>query len=215
MSRSSATQRGSTIPELLTTIFVLGLIMSTVALFLASLLRSQNQTQAKVDTVGAAATALYRVERDIRDATVGSIWSCTTGGSPACALPATALTATTAIVLPTAYQSGTGQFQLTASGTPKWQGAVVYWVDATGDLEVAFDKPGTYTVGNTLSRPDAQNAVRDVTANGGLHLARSIQQLSLAVPGVGHKVSFQMQAQSTVGSASNETTYQTDLETRN
>jgi len=218
MSRSNRTQRGYTIAELLTVVFILGLITSAVALFIGPLLRSQSQVQAKADTIQASVSALYRVERDIRNTTVGSIWACTTGASPACSLPPATLAATTAIVMPTAYQGGTGQFQLQAvNAKPLWQGATVYWIDSAGDLEVAFDRPSTYAgPGNTLTRIDAQTAVGDVTSSGGVHLARSIAQISLAVPpSAGHKVSFLMQVQSAVGSATNETTYQTDLETRN
>jgi len=200
----------------LTVIVILGLMMSAVSLFLGPVLRSQNQVQAKTDTIQAAAVAFYRVERDIRNTTVGSVWSCTTDVSPICTIPTTALTATGAIVMPTAYQGGTGPFQLiAANGKPNWQGATVYWIDAAGNLVVGFSRPGGYTVGNTLSAADAQNAVTNVMTAGGMHLARVIGQISLAVPGLGHKISFQMQAQSTVGSATNETTYQTDLESRN
>ena len=218
MSRSSGAQHGYTIAELLSTVFVMGLVMTAVGLTIGPLLSAQNQAQAKVDTVQAATRALYRVERDLRNTNLGSIWACTTGGTPSCAAPRTTLTATNAIVIATAYANGTGQFQKKlASGTPNWQGAAVYWVDATGNLDFAFDVPTAtaYAPGNLLSATDAAAAVSDVTANGGVPLARSIQQMSLAVPNQGHQVSFQVQIQSTDGAASNETTFQTDLETRN
>jgi type II secretory pathway pseudopilin PulG len=218
MSQSRGAERGHTLVELLTATFVVALMMTAVALFIGPLLRSQDRTQAKVDTIQAAAMALYRVERDMRNTTSGDIWACTIGASPACSAPATTLTPAAAIAMPTAYQNGTGQFQLVAaSGKPYWQGAEVYWVDSAGDLEVAFDRPIGYTAGTTLTQTDAQHAVSDVIAAGGMHLARFVGQLSLAVPGAGFgsKISFQMQARSTVGNASNETVYQTDLETRN
>jgi len=210
-------RRGFTLAEVLSVLFVLGLVLGFVAVIVGPLLRSQSQTQAKVDTVQAAAMALYRIERDLRNTTSGSIFVCTTGATPSCSAPSTTLTATSAIVMPTAYQNGTGQFQFkSATGTPNWQGVAVYWTDARGNLDFAFDPPTSYggAVGNTPTAPQAKQAVIDVTASGGMQLARFVELLSLAVP-ASHQISFQMQAQSTVGNASNETTYQTDLETRN
>jgi len=215
---SSRPQRGYTIAELLSVIFVLALITTVVALIIGPLMRSQSQTQAKVDTVQAADMALYRIERDLRNTDSGLIYVCTTGASPACSTPATTLTATSAIVMPSAYKSGTGQFQLqTSSGAPKWQGATVYWVDSKGNLNVAFDPPPGYIQGSTLSASDAANAMKDVTASGGMQLARFVEQLYLAVPGGvnQNQVDFQLQAKSTVNGALNETTYHTHVETRN
>ena len=215
--RSSGAQRGYSVAELLSVIFILALITSAVALIIGPLMRSQSQTQAKVDTVQAADMALYRIERDLRNTDSRFIYSCTTGASPVCATPAPTLAVTSAIVLPSAYQSGTGKFQLKASGTPNWQGATVYWVDSKGYIDFAFDPPAGYLKGNALNSSDAANAVKDVTTAGGMQLARFVQQLSLAVPGVGYgnRVELQLRAQSTVNGAINETTYQTHVETRN
>jgi len=218
MSRSKVSQRAFTIAEVLSVLFILGLVLSFVALIVGPLLRSQSETQAKVDTIQAAAMALYRVERDLRNTTITYVYACTTGPTPSCNIAPTTLTATSAIVMSSAYQPGNGQFQFsTSTGKPTWQGAAVYWIDGGGNLNYAFDQPTSsgWTVGNTLTGPQAQQAVTDVMANGGMQLARFVQQMSVAVPNNGHQVSFQMQAQSTVGSASNETTYRTDLETRN
>jgi hypothetical protein len=184
-------------------------------------LRSQNQAQAKVDTVQAAAMALYRVERDLRNTRPGSVYACTTGATPACTLPGVTPSPTAAIVLVTAYKNGTGQFQFDASsGRPEWQGATVYWIDAAGNLNMAFDSPagfvpGTSSQGSTLSSTQAALAVTDVLASGGTAVARFVQQMWLARPATGNTVTFEMQAQSTVSGALNETTYRTDVEARN
>lgn len=216
MSRSSRRQRGFTVAELLSVIFLMALLMSAVALIIGPLMRSQSRTQAKVDTVQAADMALYRMQRDLRNTTLNQVYSCTTAASPICATPAPALTTTAAIVIASAYQNGSGPFQLTSGGAPKWQGATVYWVDAKGNIDVAFDVPSGYVSGNSLTLTDAQHAVSDVKTNGGMQLARFVETLSLAEPAnSGHKLSLQMQAQSTVNGATNETTYLTDLEARN
>jgi len=216
MSQSNTSQRGYTIAELLSVTFVMALLMTAVALVVGPLMRSQSQTQAKVDTVQAADMALYRLERDLRNTNLGLIWSCSTGASPTCQTPPGALTTTAAIAVASAYQGGSGPFQIIASsGKPSWQGLTVYWVDSRGNIDVAFDKPSGYTVGKNPSKSDAQNAVSDVTAKGGVQLARFVETLAIGIPSVGHQVALQMQAQSTVNGAVNETTYRTDLETRN
>ena len=217
MSRNNAKRRGHTVVEMLSVITSLSLVMTAIAAIIGPTLAAQNRTQAKVDTVQAAAMALYRMERDLRNTDAGSIYACTTGTTPTCAPPATTLTPTEAIVVVTAYANGGGQFQLKSSGAPNWQGADVYWIDPAGNLTFAFDPlTGTsYTPGTLLSQTDAQKAVTDAVANGGKQLARWIQQMSIAEPGNVHQLSLLIQTRSTVGGASNETTYQTDLETRN
>jgi type II secretory pathway pseudopilin PulG len=213
MSRNNARRRAYTIVEVLSVTVVLGLVMTIIAAIIGPLLRSQNQTQAKVDTVQAAAMALYRVQRDLRNTSWSSVWACTTTGTPTCTQP-TASTATQALVVLTAYQGGTGQFQL-AGGKPQWQGATVYWIDASGNLNVAFDAPPGWSPNTSLSSLNAAQAVTDVLARGGMPIARFIQGMSVGFPVTNYIVSFQLQARSTVNNAVNETTYQTDVETRN
>ena len=218
MSTSRGAQRGFTLAELLTTIVIMALVMTPIALMIGPLLGSQSSAQAKTDTVQAATKALYKIERDLRNTNLGSIYTCTISGAPVCTSPTTSLGSTSAIVVATSYLNGTGQFQFqTASGKPFWQGADVYWIDPAGNLNYAFDVPtGTnYVKGNLLSANDAQAAINDVTANGGQLLTQFVQQMAIAVPNTGHQVWFQLQAQSTIGASSNETTYRTDLETRN
>jgi len=209
-------QRGTTIAELLSVVAVLGLIMSAVAFVIGPLLRSQSHTQAKVDTVQAAAMALYRIERDLRNSSVDQIFVCTTTGTPTCSTPSLTTATAQAVVISSAFANGGGPFQLQANGLPKWQGATVYWVDAVGNLNVAFDaNPGTFIAGNALTAAQAQAAVTDVTTNGGMQLARFVETLALGAPATVHEVTLQLQARSTVNSANNETIYTTDVETRN
>lgn len=215
LSRNSA-QRGTTLAELLSVVAILGLIMSSVAFVIGPLLRSQSHTQAKVDTVQAAAMALYRIERDLRNSSADQIFVCTTGATPSCTAPTSTPATAQAVVVASAFASGKGAFQLLSTGLPDWQGATVYWVDAVGDLEVAFDAgPGTFHAGQPLTASEAQAAVTDVATSGGMQLARFVETLSLGAPASGHEVTFQLQAKSTVNGADNETTYTTDVETRN
>ena len=216
MSPSNRRQRGYTLAELVSVVFIIGLVMTPIALIMGPLVNSQNRTQAKVDTVQGAAMALYRIERDLRNTNLGSIYECSTAAAPVCTVPASTLSSTGALVIVSAYRNGTGQFVTqSSSGKPYWQGADVYWVDTNGVLNFAFDVPALYTQGNLLSAADARTAVAHVLATGGAGIAQPVEQMSIAVPNVGHKVSFQLKIQSTIGTAINETTFQTDLETRN
>lgn len=213
MSRSSYRRRGYTLVELLSITVVIGLVLTLIAAIIGPLLRSQNQTQAKVDTVQAAAMALYRLERDLRNSELTSVYACTTSGTPACTQP-TALTPTSAIVVATAYQQGTGQFQFDqTTGKPNWQGATVYWVDSSGNLKVAFDSGGS-TPGSPVNATQAAQAVTDVLSNG-TTIARFVEQMSVEIPATGNVLSLELQAQSSVSGALNETTYQTNIEPRN
>jgi prepilin-type N-terminal cleavage/methylation domain-containing protein len=214
MSRIKRRQRGFTITELMTVIVIIGLAMSAVVAVIGPLVRAQSQAQAKVDTVQTAASALYRIERDVRESDSDDVFACTTGGTPTCSHPTSFDTTTSAICVLTAYQNGNGQFQTkNSTDAPNWQGVEVYWVDSTNDLNVKFDPPSGYSPGNTLSIPLCQIAVADVTSSV-QELAHNVQQLFVAVPSQ-HVVRLRLQAQSTINGSLNETTYNTDILTRN
>lgn len=222
MSRSNRSQRGTTLPEALTAVVVLSLIMTILAAVLPPLLRAQSRSQAKLDTVQSAVSALYRIQRDLRRTYYAGAWACTIGSGAACSQPTT-FGSTGAIAFPTAYLNGTGQFQTqtgSTPGLPNWQGVMVYWVDTSGHLSWAFDPtPAGFTTGDEhISATTAAQAVVDATTGvlTGTTLATNVQQLVAAVdPSKPNIVSLQMQAQSTENGSINETTYRSDVLTRN
>lgn len=220
MSRSRCS-RGTTIPELMTVIVILGLLMTTLLGIMTPLLRSQNRTQAKLDTVQSAAVALYRLQRDLRQTYYDGTWACTTGAGASCTQPTSFGTAT-AIAFPTAYQHGTGQFQLQTgvsnAGQPNWQGVMVYWIDSSGDLLWAFDPNPTGFTDEHVTSATAAKAVADATTGvvTGTEIAANVRQLAVAIdvtrPNI---ISLQMQAKSTENNSVNETTYRSDVLARN
>jgi type II secretory pathway pseudopilin PulG len=220
---NSRPQRGNTLVELLTATAVLALLMTMFVAVFTPLLRSQKQSQAKLDTVQSAAAALYRVQRDLRQTYYKSVYACTSSGSPSC-VPAYTVSSFsntyTAIAMPSAYANGTGAFQIaggSSTGYPNWVGMTVYWIDSSGALHWAFDSnlsgfpqgggsPGT-------SSTVASQAVSDAI-NGNVHstqIAVNVQQLSVAYLGTANIISLQMQAQSTENGNTNETTYRSDV----
>ena len=213
------TERGLTLIEIMTSTVVLALLMTMFVSVFAPIVRSQNQSQAKLDTVQAAAVALYRIQRDLRQTYFKSAWACTTGAGAACSQPTAFSTTTNAIALLTAYHNGTGQFQVAPSGTnigqPNWQGVTVYWLDANGDLSWAFYPFATPQSGDGygLSSTQAATAVAAATtgALSSTEIALNIQQLEAAWNGQANIISLQMQAQSNANGSVNETTYRSDV----
>lgn len=217
--RPNRRQRGNTIVEMMSVLVVLALLMTMLLSVLVPLLRAPSRTQAKLDTVHAAAVAIYRIQRDLRQTYYLSAYACTTGSSASCAQPTTLSNSTSAIALLTAYSNGTGQFQTQTTGTtvgePYWQGVTVYWVDNTGALHWAFYKPssGFPQSTNGLLPATAAQAVAAATTGSvsGTQLAAGIQELEVAWAGQANIISFQMQAQSTDNASTNETTYRNDV----
>jgi type II secretory pathway pseudopilin PulG len=200
----------------MTVIVVLGLLMTMIAAVFAPMMRAQNRTQAKLDTVQSASSALYRIQRELRQTYYASTWACTTGASASCSQPTT-FGSTKAIAFPTAYQNGNGQFQLQSSGSaphPNWQGVMVYWIDSAGNLGWAFDSAGFVTGSNGLSSTAAALAV--VAATTGVvadtKIAVNVQQLAVAIdPSQPNMIWLKMQAQSTENGSVNETTYLSNM----
>jgi prepilin-type N-terminal cleavage/methylation domain-containing protein len=213
-------QRGNTLVEMLSVLVILALLMTMVLSVLVPLLRAPNRSQAKLDTLEAAAAASYRIQRDLRQTLYNDAWACTTGAGATCSQPGTLSNATTAIALLTAYQNGTGQFQTQTGGTnvgyPSWQGVTVYWIDGSGDLHWAFYQPssGFPETAPSLSAVLAAQAVQAATTGtvSSTQIAAGIQQLEAAFPmGLTNIISFQMQAQSNENNSTNETTYRSDV----
>ena len=206
----------------MTVMAVLGLMMSMLVPIMAPMLRSQSRSQAKLDTVQTAATVLYRIQRDLRQTYYKSVYACTTGATATCSQPV-AFGATSAIAFPTAYQNGTGQFQLQTAGAnagqPDWQGVMVYWIDGQGDLSWAFETPASgFTTGSSgLTSAAAAQVVADASTGvvTGTELATNIQQLAAAVSTTQtNMVSLELVAQSTENGATNKTSYQSDIQAR-
>jgi prepilin-type N-terminal cleavage/methylation domain-containing protein len=221
MSRIRRARRGFTLAEMLSVMFVLALLMTLLVGVIGPLMRSESQSQAKLNTLLTPAQALYRIQRDLRQTYYLSTWSCTTGASATCSHPTTFGTST-AIAFPTAYANGTGQFQLQTlsnAGKANWQGVMVYWINSAGDLSWAFDDPSGFSTGsNSVSSGVAAQAVIDATTGvvSSEEIATSFGQLAVVVnansPNI---ISLQIQAQSTVNDSTNETTYRSDVLTRN
>jgi hypothetical protein len=216
MSRSDFRQGGFTIADLAAIVVISGFAIAAISI-MGPPPSSNERMDVKLDAVQAAAVALSRIERDLRNTDLGSVYACTISATPTCAAPTTALSSTPALVIVSAYNNGTGKFVQSFTGKPGWQGADVYWVDPDGTLRFAFDTPAStlYIRGDLLSISDAKAAVVDALGSGGAQLASPVERMSIAVPNIGHQVSFQLKIKSNTGAATSETIFRTDLVTRN
>jgi type II secretory pathway pseudopilin PulG len=205
----------------MTVMVIVGLLMTMIVAIILPMMRSQNRTQAKLDTVQSAAVALYRLQRDLRQTYYDGTWACTIGSSASCSQPTTFGT-TTAIAFPTAYKNGIGQFQLqtgvSTAGQPNWQGVMVYWIDSAGDLRWAFDPTPTGFTDEHVNSTTAAKAVADATTGvvTGTEIAANVQQLAVAIDLTKpNMISLKMQAQSTENGSVNKTNYRSDVLARN
>lgn len=173
-SRSARLERAFTLAEILTVVFLFGLLLTTIAAVIPAVMRAPAQMQSQVDEVNAAALALYKVQRDARQSDVNGVFDCTTTPSVACSQQVGQNpVGTQAIVI--AGDDGSSQFfnynnqNGQQSGEVKWQGYVVYWLapSPTGvgqDLMRAFF-PFTFSFVNGVPQflsGDAQTAVTTV-----------------------------------------------------
>ena len=221
LHRRSRTQRGFSVSELLTVTVILGLLSTFVVLIIAPLLNAPNAQQAKIDTVQTGALALYALQRDVRQGQVNGVYVCTYPAPTTCTNPSTAptLAAVHVVAILTARQNGNQFAKWSNTGQPNWQGFQVYWLapDATGngtfDLDYAFSVSGV--------QPGAAAASADTAVNSALQsasptvIAHNLLTLQVDADSVSKMVGFNVQAQSTVDSKVNETSYQGDSFARN
>lgn len=202
-SRSARFARGFTIAELLTVLVLFGLLLTTVAAVVPTVLRSPNQMQAQVDEVNAAALALYKVQRDTRQSDVNGVFNCTTAPMVTCAqqIGSTPIN-TQAIAI--AGDDGSPQFVNQQTDQTKWKGYVVYWLapSASGvglDLMRAFvPVPGNIPLLNGNPVFQASDAMNCVTTAIGLAStsvdAQDVRQLLASVTPANGMVALQLVA---------------------
>lgn len=205
-----AGERGFSLGETLTALTIVGLILTLCGASLRAVVHSAGSAQAKTETVQTAAQVLYKVQRDLRESTIKSVYLCTYSASPACGSAANPV-----LAVATAEDAG-GVIQLRADGTPLWQGFVVYWV-ANSTLFRSYQ-----AVGGMSNPPGAADAAKAV---GAANLPASPNRAAIAA-GVAsltcavalpppNAVALTLVTASSKGGASNTTTFQTDVIPRN
>lgn len=217
-------ERGFTVAEMVSSIFIIGSFMLTIVAVLTPLLRASGGSQAKLDTVQAAAQGFYQIQRDLRDSTINGVFVCDNSANPTCLKPASiaalamnaaGTTSSQVLAMPTGASNGSGTVQVNSVGNPAWQGVVIYRITNNG-LERAFGAAST-----SMSNPPtlaqiadaAGRAVQNANAGTSTFLAQNINSLSTAMSTT--TVSLQMVATSQENSSSNSTSYHSDTIPRN
>lgn len=200
-------------------IVIFALLSTLGTLVIAPLMSQPNRQQAKVDTLQAATRAMYRMQRDLRMSDPSAVYACTYPSPSTCSTPAT-MTSTAVIAIATPRVNGNGQPKWDpANGQPQWQGFNVYWLspdpnDATKTnlmfkYTTATIQPGTFTgadnsaVNGAISATDAEL------------LATGVTDLQTFRDTTNSIVGFKFKAQATDGGRTNETTLQSNVNTRN
>ena len=214
--RTSA-QRGYTIAEVLTVGVIMGFVSTFVVLIVGPLFNAINSQGAKIDTLQAASSSFYRIQRDLHQSEVNGVYVCTYPAPSTCSAPTGALANATVIAIITPRKNGSGQLAWdSAQGQPQWQGFNVYWLapDKNGvqALQYAFNDPSG---GANPTVASADQAVDNALAGTPLFLATSVTglQVSQAVPT--STIGLKMLATSTEGTSTNTTSFESDTVMRN
>ncbi|HXM18973.1 MAG TPA: prepilin-type N-terminal cleavage/methylation domain-containing protein [Candidatus Tumulicola sp.] len=218
-SRRNKYSRAFSLAELLTVIVIFGLLSTLGTLVIAPLMSQPNRQQAKVDTIQAATRTMYRIERDLRMTSPSAVYACTYPAPSTCTSPSV-MTSTAVLVIATPRVNGNGQPKWDpTNGQPVWQGFNVYWLaadpnDATKTnlmfkYTTATIQPGTFTGADNSSVNTA------ISATDAELLATGVTDLQTYMDSTNSIVGFKFKAQATDGGHTNETTLQSNVNTRN
>jgi len=164
---SSNRGRGFSLPELLVAIVILGVLSGMIALMFGPIISAPQKHQAKVDTVQAAARAMYRMQRDIRMSSKTGIFICQNDATnPNRSSATSTLTSAPLLALLTPRANGHApeQYVTGGSGNPRWTGFQVYWLDDSNNLLYAFGPSSSVNSGQ-------DNGETPGTANAAVKLA--------------------------------------------
>ena len=222
-------ERGFTIAETIVVALILGMMLTAVAGAMVPMFAAPDRAQAKSDSLGAAASGMYLIERDLRESDVGGVFACV--GSPATCGDGSLDVGDTAIALPTALASGDlGAPFVTISsfgpnaGRPDWRGFIVYWQAAPGGFvyrtyvpvggmsQLIDSDPPNRAALQTLA--DAAAAAASIDPSRSIAM-RSIATLCAFVDHNADVTSLHIVSSGTAGSHSNTTTFDDDIFARN
>lgn len=214
--RRTNRRRGYTIAEVLLVAVVMGMISSFVALIVAPLFHAANAQAAKIDTVQAATSAFYRIQRDLRQSNASGVYVCTYPAPTTCSAPSSALADAVVVAIITPEANGNGQVTWDVSlGQPKWQGFNVYWLapnsQGAAALNYAFADPS----GANPSTASADAAVNIALGGAPQFLAATVTGLQLSKSTTTSTIGLKMFTQATEGAATNATSLESDTGTRN
>ena len=226
---SPRARRGFSLAEMLAVVVIFGLISTFAALVIGPMLSAPNAEQAKVDTVDAAAQALYELQRDIRVSDPSGVFTCTMNPPPLippvtppyCTSPTQVMADTPILALLTPRTNGNGGLNWDPNnGQQAWQGFNVYWLvpnsEASNDVMYAFASVNIPNGSPTVDFATADNAVKTAMQSTSARvIARNVSGFQTSITVATRTVGLQIFSKTTVSGKQNQTTFRGDAVARN
>jgi hypothetical protein len=169
-------------------------------------------------------SALYRIQRDIRQSDPNGIFVCSGSPPTSCVLASSlqSVTHTQYLAILTARAGGGGEMAWDSSGRPAWTGFQIYWLDANADnssqlLRYAF-APATIQPGinPVILNADVVTALGSaMTSPSAETVAESVDDIQTFVNVTHDSVAVRLGSAAAVDAASDSTTVQSDAYARN
>jgi type II secretory pathway component PulJ len=211
--------------EVLTAAMIAAMVMTmSVAVFRPAVTVADAE-RVNTTLVQSMDSALYRVQRDIRQSDPNGIFVCSGATPPTSCILASSLTSATHtqyFAILTARDGGSGEMNWDSSGRPAWTGFQIYWLDASASnasqlLRYAFApatiQPGidpvilnadvVTAVGSAMSSPSADT------------VAQNIDDIQTWVNVTQDSVGVRLGSAAANGTAADTTTVQSDTYARN
>jgi hypothetical protein len=222
--KPASRQRGTTLLEVMTAALIAAMVMTmSVAIFRPAVTVSDAE-RVRTALVQSMDSALYRIQRDIRQSDPNGIFVCSGSPPTSCVLASSlqSVTHTQYLAILTARAGGGGEMAWDSSGRPAWTGFQIYWLDANADnssqlLRYAF-APATIQPGinPVILNADVVTALGSaMTSPSAETVAESVDDIQTFVNVTRDSVAVRLGSAAAVDAASDSTTVQSDAYARN
>lgn len=222
--KPASRQRGTTLLEVMTAALIAAMVMTmSVAIFRPAVTVSDAE-RVRTALVQSMDSALYRIQRDIRQSDPNGIFVCSGSPPTSCVLASSlqSVTHTQYLAILTARAGGGGEMAWDSSGRPAWTGFQIYWLDANADnssqlLRYAF-APATIQPGinPVILNADVVTALGSaMTSPSAETVAESVDDIQTFVNVTHDSVAVRLGSAAAVDAASDSTTVQSDAYARN
>lgn len=219
-----SSNRGFSIPEVLTVSGIAGLVAVIIVVLTGPMLSASNAELGSLHQIQMMDTTLYRLQREIRQSDPNGIFTCSlSSGQMSCALASNlgVPTDVSYLAILTARSGGTGRTTWDGTGRPAWTGFNVYWLaaDSQGTNTLSYNFGSANVPAGT--NPAILNAVvaaavaQAVAAPGATIVAENVQNIQTMVDVTHDHVTLHLSGLATYGSAKSELSAQGDVYARN
>ena len=224
LRKPASSNRGFSIPEVLTVSGIAGLVAVTIIVLTGPMLSASNAEIGSLHQIQMMDTTLYRLQREIRQSDPNGIFTCSVGsGQMSCALASDLSVPANVsyLAILTARSAGTGRTTWDGSGRPAWTGFNVYWLapdsQGTNTLLYSFGSANVPAGPNPviLNSMVAAAAAQAVATPGATIVAENVRDVQTMVDVTHDHVTLHLAGLATYGSARSELSAQGDVYARN